>query len=460
MASTSGGDPGGSFGRTLPVFMDPRNEFGALTTLLMTGKNGKALPLEPFIIGKSIEDLIGPIEDAVSEDKASKYVLRTRKPAQVEKLLTMTELVDGTEVEVVLHPKLNISRCVISSVDLLEKGEDELEKQLGNQGVIKAKRIMRNKENTAAIVLTFNRAVYPKDVKVGVLRVQTRPYYPNPMLCFNCFEYGHPSRICQNPKRCFNCSQTHEERDCEAAAFCRNCEKDHRPSNRQCPIYKLENDIIRTKIDFNITFAEARKRVAAGNGSYAQVAAQPRLDRIKLNALNAQIAEQRMTIEKLEKALQNKQEMDGKINEVLEQNKEKERQINALLEHLKQRDEKIAKIEASNLNMRRYIDSMHSRVRSDSQTSEPAAETGSNKKKKSKRSTHNSQERSKSNMSPPPKKQLNINRSPIMTRQMSSQAAENSAVVLSGEISTMDFEDFPASNHGPSDPKHSNVTKQ
>lgn len=142
MASTSGGDPGGSNGRTFPAYLDPRNEFGAITTLLMTGKDGVSLPTEPFIIGKSIEDLVGPIESAKSEAQCSRYVLRTRKPLQVEKLLKMSKLCDGTEIEIKLHPTLNSSRCVIISLDLMKKSEEHIVEQLHPQGVTAARRIL------------------------------------------------------------------------------------------------------------------------------------------------------------------------------------------------------------------------------------------------------------------------------------------------------------------------------
>lgn len=423
MASTSGGDPGGSYGRGLPGYMDPRNEFGAVTTLLLTGKDGADLPVEPFIIGQSLEECAGKIESAKSEANCSRYVLKTRIAAQVEKLLAMTQLSDGTEVSIQLHPKLNISRCVISSLDLLNKSEADIELQLRNQGVIKAQRITKsNKENTAAIILTFNRSIYPEYVKVGVLRVKTRPYYPNPLLCFQCFEYGHPRPKCPNPKRCYNCSNEHEERaDCPDPPFCRNCEGDHRPSSRQCGIYKTEVTVIRTKIDFNLTYPEARKRVAAGNGSYAQVTAQPRLDHARLNALSDLVKEQQTEILNLKKELQQKKAEEGNLKIIVEQNKQQHEQINELLEMIRDRDARIAKLEAQNRNMQALIKGTHHRKPTESQTSETEPQET---RKKKKRGTEQSFQRQQqqSGMSPPSKRNPN-SRSPIRTRSTASQSS-------------------------------------
>ena len=163
MAAASSGDPGGSFrGRRLPQYMDPNNEFGQLTYLQLCGKDGATLPKNPFIIGTSVEKCVGGfIEGATSEAQGTRYTLRVRNSAQVERLLSMVELRDGTKVVVQPHPSLNISRCVISCFDLIHLEEEEILSGLQSQGVIKIQRITRNvngnRVNTPAIILTYNK---------------------------------------------------------------------------------------------------------------------------------------------------------------------------------------------------------------------------------------------------------------------------------------------------------------
>lgn len=447
MASTSGGDPGGS--GTLPPYMDPLNEFGAMTTLLLTGKDEAKLPSNPFFVGKCIEEWAGPIEDAKSEGKGSRYILKTRKPSQVAKLLDLKELTDGTKVSVQLHPKLNVSRCVVSSFDLLELSEEELETELASQGVVKARRIVkRNKENTPAIILTFNRSTHPRDLKVGVLRVKTRPFYPSPMLCFQCFEYGHIRQKCPNSKRCFNCSQQHEDQEtCEEMAFCVNCKDNHRPSSRQCPVYQNEVTVIRTKVDFNLTYPEARNRVQRGLGSYAQAAAQPRLDNARLVALETEMKRKQEKIEKLEQELSNRQKLDEKLNMIIRQNQEKDAKINQLLEIIKQKDERIQKLEAYTQNLKKYIDVAKLKPRTDSQSSEPAPETENKKKQKRPQPQPNS-ERPGPSISSPPRKQTNKNRSPIMTRQSTKQLMEDVETISDSEMFDSSFKIPETPNYG------------
>lgn len=182
MTPPNGGDPGGSLGRRLPLFMDPRNEFGRITILQLTGRDGADLPMDPYLIGKSVEQLVGEtaIESATSEQRGKRYTLRVRNPTHVEKLLNMSKLMDGTEVCITLHPILNVSKCTIFCSDAIRYTEEEALAKLSAQNVIKVQRITRmengNRVNTPVLILTFNQTTYPEHVKVGLLYVPTRTH--------------------------------------------------------------------------------------------------------------------------------------------------------------------------------------------------------------------------------------------------------------------------------------------
>lgn len=308
MATTSGGGLPGPAGRTLPNWADPFNEFGALTILQMTPSDNHELPKNPFIIGKSIETTAGVIEGGKIENQGKSYALYVRSPSQVAKLTKLTNLLDEAKTPVTVrpHPRLNVCRCAISSSEAVEMSETEVLDGLKEQGVIAVRRITRTvngeRKNTPALVLTFGKTTYPERVKIGVTMTKTRVYYPNPLLCYTCFQYGHPKTNCSKPKLCFNCAQPEHGEDCNALPKCLQCGGEHRTSSRQCPIYKRETDVVHTKIDLNIPYPEARKRVEEGSGTFADVAAQPRLDRAKLAELEKTIREKDKNIADLIKA--------------------------------------------------------------------------------------------------------------------------------------------------------------
>lgn len=317
-AASSGEHSRPPLGRRLPHYMDPTNEFGQLTFLQLTGKNDAPLPKNPFIIGTSVEKAAGgPIEGATTEAQGTRYTLKVRNPAQVEKLLSMTKLLDGTDIIVQAHPNLNISRCVISCFDLIHMEEDDILNGLLSQGVIKVQRITKKQNgervNSPALILTFNKSTYPAHVRIGLLRTSTRPYYPNPLLCYGCFRFGHPRARCPGPQRCFNCSAEHQVEECGETAFCLNCRGSHRPNSRECPVYKQEQQVIRIKVDNNLTYPEARKRVNNDRGSYAAAVNEQNQDRLKLNELAKQIKEKDIQIAQLLEATKKKDEQMEKM---------------------------------------------------------------------------------------------------------------------------------------------------
>lgn len=329
MAAASSGDPGGSVNRRLPTFMDPTNKFGELTYLQLTGKGDTPLPTNPFLIGKSIEACTGgPIEGAKSEAQGNKYTLRIRAPTQVAKLLKLTKLIDGTEVEVVPHPHLNVSRCVVSCYDMIQMEEADILRELTSQKAIHVKRITRKegekRVNTPAVIMTFCQTTYPEHLKIGVLNVPTRPYFPNPMLCYGCFSYGHTRARCPGPQRCLNCSgDYHGEGECGEASLCRNCKGDHRPASRQCPVYKKEVEVIKIKVRDNLSFPEARKRAEQqSGGSYAQVLATQSAFEKKLNELEAAMKKKDDEIDRLREENKRKDEKMKIMKNIIDQLKQ------------------------------------------------------------------------------------------------------------------------------------------
>lgn len=333
MAAASSGESGG-LGRRIPLYMDPTNQFGELTFLSLTGKDEKPLPKNPFLIGSSVEKVAcGPIEGASTEAQGTRYTLKVRNASQVAKLLNMSALNDGTEVVVKAHPSLNVSRCVISCFEMIDMEEEDIVRGLSSQKVIRAQRITRfangERIKTPAVILTFGKCTYPPHVKIGLLRIATRPYYPNPLLCYNCLRYGHPRVRCPGPRRCLNCSEEHqvlEGIECSKTAYCINCNQNHRPNDRQCPMYQNEKKIISVKIDQNLSYPEARKRVETTLKSYAAAAAQPNTDKQKFDELEEKIKEKDAQIVQLMETMKKKNEYIEKLVAHFKQTQSSERQ--------------------------------------------------------------------------------------------------------------------------------------
>lgn len=276
-------------GQLLPDYMDPEGTAGQLQYLKMETTNG-VMPQDPFLLRLSVEKAIGsPIFGAFKENRGLSYVLKVRSQEQVNRLLRMTQLQDSTPIRISEHPFLNQRKCVVTNHDSTGLTDTYLLEQLSHQGVKEVKRITRRtpegkRENTATVILTIRGTVIPDHIDFGWSRCKTRKYYPSPMLCFRCWEYGHTGKRCTSPHRvCGRCCQIHPEDQnetagtdqmpkpryqCQETPFCKHCNAgDHPVSSRKCAAYEKEMAIQHIRVDMDISYPQARKEYDARHGA-------------------------------------------------------------------------------------------------------------------------------------------------------------------------------------------------
>ena len=93
------------------------------------------------------------------------------------------------------HEKLNTSKGVIRSRELVLATEEEMLVALGKQGVTNIRRISIRKGEegiqTNTYILTFNQPHTPKEVMIGYCLERVEQYIPAALKCFKCQKYGH-----------------------------------------------------------------------------------------------------------------------------------------------------------------------------------------------------------------------------------------------------------------------------
>ncbi|GBO13010.1 hypothetical protein AVEN_258905-1 [Araneus ventricosus] len=109
------------------------------------------------------------------------------------------------------------------------------------------------------------------------MRLSVRPYIPNPLRCFKCQRFGHSQTSSRGTLTCARCAEVgHESTGCTAKEKCVNCQGDHTSFSRNCLTWKLEKEVVATKVKNQISYPEARKIVASkaptAGTSYASVA--------------------------------------------------------------------------------------------------------------------------------------------------------------------------------------------
>lgn len=283
-------------GSKLPSWMRSGDELGQTCVLMMRLKedpglnviNGPVLATKAFIISATVQAAIG-LENmkklrTTKEARGTRYILRTDSIIVRDALLKIEKLADGTPVEIIQHPTLNVSCGIIYDTDSIHETEEYLLRELAPQGVVHVRRIRKRDgerfKNLPLLVLSFSSTQVPEFIYVGLIRVAVKVYYPSPLLCFRCGTYGHAKKNCDPSKfepTCLRCSQQHGEDDplpCRRDPYCKQCKGAHPVSSRDCPVYKDEEKIIKIKVDQGLSFGEARTLFNSNSNSYSAVTKQ------------------------------------------------------------------------------------------------------------------------------------------------------------------------------------------
>jgi hypothetical protein len=219
--------------------------------------------LSPFVIEKAMKGICDVVN--CKKLRSGALLIEVLRPAQATNLLKQTTFA-MIPVKVTPHRTMNSCKGVIRDRDLAEMDPAELVEELKSVGVIDARNIIQNrngtKTKTAAIVLTFARAILPTSINAGYTKIKVEPFIPNPLRCYTCQGFAHHQSVCKRSKICARCGQPdHGTETCTAAPHCANCKGDHPAYSTTCPKWIKEKEICKLKVLYNVTFPEARKLV-------------------------------------------------------------------------------------------------------------------------------------------------------------------------------------------------------
>ncbi|GBN22722.1 hypothetical protein AVEN_68056-1 [Araneus ventricosus] len=243
------------------------------------GSNETFHSVSPFLVEKAIISNIGEVK-CTKKLRSGDLLVEVQSRKQSQQIVKLKKF-STIPITVSSHASLNSSKAVITCGELLNVPTEEILKELQSQGVSHVRRISIRRDgqllNTKHLILTFESAKLPENIKAGYIRLSVRTYIPNPLRCFQCQRFGHPKTSCRGTLTCARCAEVgHESTDCNRAEKCVNCKGEHTSLSRNCPAWKQEKEIISTKIKKRISYQEARKLVKSqtptpGN-SYVSVA--------------------------------------------------------------------------------------------------------------------------------------------------------------------------------------------
>ena len=159
------------------------------------------------------------------------------------------------------HKTFNTLKGIVYSRELYQYTEDQILDRCPLY-VYAVKKLRNNN----AVLLFFSSDFIPDYILVNNVRVKVKRFKPSPNLCRKCYEYGHTAFHCNNQRKCWSCSGSHEYMEtCPHPKFCFHCEEDHSPSSKLCPKYSFEQEVIDVANNEHISVGHAKRKIMGAN---------------------------------------------------------------------------------------------------------------------------------------------------------------------------------------------------
>ena len=184
------------------------------------------------------------------------FLVHAESDAQAVMLLNMNLESDRMLKQVKPHYNFSYVKGVIFNDDVYDFSEEEILEMCPDY-ICKVSKVPRS----SMIILTFESDTFHSEVVIESLVTRVRPFKPSPLQCFNCFGFGHSSRVCTWPKLCGVCSEAGHENpdDCNNVATCKNCKENHPSRSKNCRIFLQEQAAVIKAQDEHISVGYAKK---------------------------------------------------------------------------------------------------------------------------------------------------------------------------------------------------------
>ena len=210
--------------------------------------------INPYDVAREIEKVTGDKPESIECAGKSAYVIKLKHRKQAEKISLLSNI-KGKTCQVSVHDRLNTCRGLIylSEFDIedLPMFKADLKEHYDVENVEQAHFIRTKTDGTSAYILTFNRERTPYSIYIPGERSDTSvtPFKNRPMLCRQCYAYGHTKKRCTAEKPiCRKCTCVgYEENQCTSdTTKCYHCQGDHPAGHRTCQRRLYEQEVIDT----------------------------------------------------------------------------------------------------------------------------------------------------------------------------------------------------------------------
>ena len=207
-----------------------------------------------FKVKKFVNQKLGHLKRPdVTRFGRNSFLVHTKSSGQSAMLLNTKLDPEGLIKDIKPHFNFSYARGVVFNEDIYELPDEEI-LDMCPDVVWKIFKVPRS----SMIIFTFINSSLPSELIFENEMVRVRPYRPRVLQCFSCYGFGHASRVCVKDKICVNCSQP-EHGECSRPKVCVNCKGEHCARDKECKVYKKEQEALLKSIVEHTSVGHAKK---------------------------------------------------------------------------------------------------------------------------------------------------------------------------------------------------------
>jgi len=195
--------------------------------------------INPYTLRKQLQEVSQMNVKNLATDSRNGFSFEVES-LQADAAFKRISAIEEQSCKVTYHKFLNQSKGImyIRHFDFTEEFKESLKEEYPFIIEAEAATFIRTRyEGSTAILLTFNLISPPYSLYIPGESSDTTvyPYLDRPMICHNCYKYGHTKKRCRQQQICRKCGiHGHTIEECQNDFNCPNCGGKHQAGNRDC----------------------------------------------------------------------------------------------------------------------------------------------------------------------------------------------------------------------------------